>query len=174
MKIIKYFYALILGLTISFVGLVAGYYMYKPQPLEPKKSIEIPKQQPTVTKNTIIRYKHSFTRDNIIQEKEALAPYYMIGKTKQELKEAMADWNIESFSPAMVVVSKSVMGESPQHYVLKVKNGYVAVYYKNGTLKEITNTPVTGLTLNEQLSLENGMEIQGDLELTRMLENLES
>lgn len=173
MKILKYLYALVLGLAISFTGLVAGYYMYKPQPIAPKKTTEIT-QQPTVTENTVIKYKHSFTSDNITQEKEALAPYYMIGKTKQQLTEEMSDWNIESFSPAMVVMSKSINGNSPESYILRSKKGYVAVYYKNGALKEVTNTPVTSLSIDEQLKLEEGVEILGNKQLIQVLENMES
>lgn len=72
---------------------------------------------------------------------------------------------------------KEVSGVCNQHYVLREKDGIIAIYqiHENNeeTLKEETGISTEYLTENDRMRLEEGIRIYGDEELNSVLEDYE-
>ena len=79
------------------------------------------------------------------------------------------------FSKDRVVFNKSINGNSTQHYVIREDNGYVAVFYRESNiLKEVTSTPIESLSDEDKKLFENGVEIDGEKNLIKYIESLET
>lgn len=155
--------AALIGISVICSGIAVGYLIYEPVPLPEEEKIEIPPLKPRITGDTVIKYIRSDGENSIT------APYYMVGLTKTELEQQMSDWTVESFSPSMVVLNKTV----ENGYTLGVKDGYVAVFRTDGSLKEMTNKPFSSLSEEEQENITS-VTITTEEELNRILEGLES
>lgn len=102
-----------------------------------------------------------------------------IAKLSQEqFREAYKDWNIEKINPTEIIISKTVDAKCSEHYIVKVKNEKVAVYYQepvNGVgLKELTNIPISSLSKADQENLKLGIKIESNEKLAELLEDFGS
>ncbi len=131
-----------------------------------------------IQSTTKMIYEYFYPQDNITEKTEETAPYFLVNMDKEKLTEIFIEWEIVSFSSKEVVMRKTIEGESVQHYIVGIKDGYVAVFYKtpiNGSdLKEITNTPIKSLTEEEQNMLEDGIHVVGEEQLLKVLEDYSS
>lgn len=127
------------------------------------------------TTEMVYNYVHD---DENIETTSELAPNFLIGLTENDLKTKFPDWIIEEFSNERVTLQKKVDGKSSQHYVLGIKDGFIAVFYKesiNGTiLKELTDTPIDSLTEEDLSRLQAGIEVSGEDKLIKLLQDFES
>lgn len=98
--------------------------------------------------------------------------------TEMQFRTAYSDWNVEKFSPDEIVVSRELNEKCPNHYVIKEREGMVAVYYQkpeNGVLlKEITNIPIMNLPNEDQKRLKKGIEVNSNQALAELLEDFGS
>ncbi len=145
--------------------------IYMPQKnLSPSSIIILP--------STKIVYDYYYEEDGCVESTSEYAPHFLIGMKENELKNIFSDWQVKNFSKEKVVMQKNISGLSYQHYVIGIKDGYVAVFYQNqvnGTnLKEITNTPVSSLTADDRKRLEEGIKISGEDKLIAILQDYES
>ncbi len=131
-----------------------------------------------VKESTTIVYEYYYKGDGISEITEEKPPYFLLDKSRTYFEETFVDWEVLNFSEDKVILRKSVEGDSSQHYVLGIHEGYVAVFYEdeiNGTnLKEITSTPVNALTGEDRQRLEQGIHIQGNERLIKALEDFGS
>lgn len=165
--IIVGFIAMYLGNKYKILGVDEGNYEKN------NLTVSMP-QYEGVTENTVFEFVRSYS-DGISERGYSLPPEYMEGYTKEELQNVFEGWQMESFSTKKVVFVKNYDYQSPQHYVIKEYEGYVAVFYrKNGVLKELTSTPVASLDEAERKKYEEGVEIDGEKNLVKYLEALES
>ena len=106
------------------------------------------------------------------------APANIVNLTEQQLKLAYAGWGIKKFTPLEIVISQDINSKCPYHYILKEKDGYVAVYYQtsiNGiSLKEVTPILVSNLRSEDQEKLKTGIKIESQQNLAQRLEDLGS
>lgn len=104
-------------------------------------------------------------------------PEEYVNLTKEELEEKQEEWKVESFSPNEVILIKDMSGVCDQHYILRQKDGIIAVYKigkdNSETLKEETGIAVEYLTENDKLRLEEGIRLYGEEELNSTLEDFE-
>jgi len=163
-------------------------YVNRPQrsnPIKLKPSIknlkDIPVSEgktPKVSASTEMVYQYYYETEGQFIEESALPPYFLIGLTKEELVQKYSDWQIHSFTPERIVMSKSIRMEEPNNYVLGVDHGYIAIFYNNSSgetqLKETTETPITSLPQGEQEKLQRGIEVFGEDQLIRILEDYTS
>ncbi len=195
----KYFIQSGLYLLIAGAGLFAGYLLFRQTPLAAAKpglnitsinttpdnieeadspvslsndpSIETLK----ITPSTKMVYEYYYEEDGIIEKNEEIPPYFLIDMTEENLKRSFNDWTITKFTPEEVIMRKVVSGKSNQYYVIGEQEGYVAVFYEmetNGTcLKEITDTPLSALSEDEQKRLREGIHVFGEDALVRILED---
>lgn len=186
---------LIFALVISLSGFYLGYLIFSPdnqkqnsniisknEPIQEQTTQEselaAKVQEDKITPSTKMVYEYYYEDDNKVETLEEVPPYFLIDMTRQSLEENFKDWQIQSFSSKEVVMRKNIKGQSNQHYILGEYEGYVAVFYQkeiNGVnLKEITDTPVSSLSEDEQARLREGISIDGNDELMKVLEDYSS
>jgi hypothetical protein len=109
---------------------------------------------------------------------EIRLPQDLVNLTELQFKIAYKEWNIERFTSQEIVISKKVSQKCPKHYVLRVKDGKIAVYYENSIngayLKEITNICVENLPQKDQQELQKGIFADSDDLLAQLLEDFGS
>lgn len=150
------------------------------------ETIEVLNKMPTeivspaaiIMPSTQMVYNYYYEEDGCVESTSETAPHFLIGMNETDLKNTFNDWLVQNFSKDKVVMQKNISGLSNQHYVIGIKDGYIAVFYQeniNGTkLKEMTNTPVNSLALEERKRLEDGIKISGDDKLIAILQDYES
>lgn len=98
--------------------------------------------------------------------------------TEVQFRTAYSDWNIEKFSPDEIVISRELNEKCPEHYIVKEREGKVAVYYQNPvdgvSLKELTNIQTMNLPNEDQKRLKEGIEVNSNQALAELLENFGS
>jgi len=133
---------------------------------------------PVIIPSTQIIYNYYYELDGCTETTTEPAPYFLIGLDSKQLQERLQDWNIKKFSREQVILQKNISDKSNQHYILSIKDGYIAVYYQepiNGiNLKEITNIPIESLISEDKQRLEAGIKICGEDKLISILQDYES
>ena len=131
-------------------------------------------QKITVGKDTILEFVYNYS-DGFSEVQQLFPQYYMEGWTREEMIEAYDTWQMSEFSRDRIVFNKNMNCESSQHYTIKDSDGYIAVFYKNSdVLKEMTSTPIASLSEADQQLYRDGVDIDGEANLIRYLENLET
>ena len=139
----------------------------------PALAVGSPKEQ-TVGENTVMEFVYNYN-DGFSETVERLPQYYMYGWNRENVADAYDTWQMTSFSDKRIVFNKNMNCPSSQHYTLKIDNGYVVVYYRESdALKEITSTPAASLSDADKKLFEQGVDIDGELNLMRYLESLET
>lgn len=143
-----------------------------------KEFVAVQGKQDKINSSTLMIYQyHDEVRNKVIEER-VKAPYFLMDLTRDELQELYSDWQVSSFSSEKVVLRKKIDSKYSNQYVLGVYNGFVTIFSNNEEgypeIKEITETPISSLPLEEQNKLEKGIEIYGEEELIRMLEDYTS
>jgi len=140
--------------------------------------ITLPNEGVRITANTRLIYEYQYEEDSIIDRTEEDAPYFLINKTEEDIRELYNDWDVLKFTEGEVVLRRTIEGMSRQYFYIGVMDGYIAVFYQNpingSNLKEITSTPYSILPLQEQYKLLKGVEVAGEENLIRMLEDYTS
>lgn len=116
--------------------------------------------------------------DETIREK---ASSEVVGMTRDEVAGLYHEWQIDSFTPKLVVLQLSVNGVCKEHRKTRfvgIRDGKVAIYYGTPTdkpiVKEITAIEVTTLPLQVQQELEQGIVYQTEEERLRIMEGLQA
>lgn len=186
------FFSILLIITITSLSFYMGYSFYDTKNIEKKPiytneqnikedSENIPASKVSeakITPSTKMVYQYYYEEDGKTEVLEEEPPYFLLDMTRQEIENDFNDWKVESFSNKEVIMKKTIKGKSNQHYILGEYNGFVAVFYEkeiNGNnLKEITDTPLESLSEEDRKRLKEGIAIDGDDNLIKALENIES
>ncbi len=180
----------VLMASLMLLGMLSGYFIFAPDPTgetadiagpEPAALKEAASSAPeTIGEGTKITYEYVYLGGHK-EKNTTFAPKNWYGLTLTEFKDIFDSWQIKEFSSNEVILSKNLKAYSPNHYVLGVHDGYVAVFKKNEydptdakTVRQITETPVSSLPETEQKRLLNGIDFYGDAELIRILEDYET
>lgn len=127
---------------------------------------------------TIIIIEKRYTKCGHTVSTKIDVPIDMVNLNESQLKLAFKGWEITNFLPKKVVLIKEVQTKCINHYILKEKDGLVAVYYQqpiNGvSLKEVTPLSVKNLPQKERSRLKEGIKIESPQELAQTLEDLGS
>lgn len=124
--------------------------------------------------NTVVRYVYSYTDDDGQLCFEQPAPSFLAGLDAEGVKRVLGDCEVCELTDDRLVVRKTIEGRSSAHYSIGEKDGYVAVYFENGILKEKTATPLDGLEPELKARVMRGIKIDGAQELVKCLEDIES
>lgn len=104
-------------------------------------------------------------------------PSEIVNMSQEQLQEQYQEWEIAKFSKEEVILRKEESGNCDQHYVLREKEGYVAIYWinQNGmeSLKEITGISVEYLPEEDIKKFEEGIFVYGLQELNTIIEDYE-
>lgn len=178
MKVFKIFLVILMGVGAASAGGWLGYV----HTLEGEKntiygSPSVMAESPSntaVNENTVMEFVYNYN-DGFSEVRELLPQYYMYGWDREAVEKAYDTWQMTEFSADRIVFNKDMDCRSSQHYTLKENNGYVAVYYKDSdVLKEMTSTPLASLSDGDKELFKQGVDIDGETNLMRYLEGLET
>ena len=103
-------------------------------------------------------------------------PKELVNLSEEELKEKYSGWTIKSFSPEEFTLFRYIEANCEDHFVLKEKDGYLAVYndlteeMKNLVLK--TDILIEDLREEDKYDLEEGIQVYGEENIQRRIEEL--
>lgn len=101
----------------------------------------------------------------------------LVNKTKDEIQQVYSAWTIDKFSNDEIIISRSFDSQCGEHYIVRDKDGKVAVYLLSGdgTETELQETEISTefLTEADKLELQNGISANGKQELNQVIENFE-
>jgi len=133
----------------------------------------VPEVTPVITPITQIIYEYYDEERGFFSTTQPPADM-LLGKTAEEIAAFFADWYVLRFDGDIVHLRQSTDIQR-RNYIIGVVDGYIAVFYDNGSfVKELTNRPVAALAEEEQQRLMEGIEVRGNDELMRALEDFSS
>ena len=123
----------------------------------------------------IFKTKYNDCNHTIVNRLEI--PKEFVNKTEEEIKKEYNDWKVEQFSSNEVVFFCEKSGICEEHYILRDKDGYLAIYtvdsYGNETLKNMTQIVTAYLPETDIMRLKEGIKVVGKEELNATLEDYE-
>lgn len=100
-----------------------------------------------------------------------------VNKDEEYFKNKYNEWKVKSFKPDEINLYKEINGICKKHYIIKEKDGYIAVYTidlgGNQELKEVTDIYTKYLPEEDIKLLEKGIMANGDNELREKLGDFE-
>lgn len=140
-------------------------------------TIQTTTKEEKISPNASLILKKHYKECNHIIKEYAQIPEDFVNLTQEELSKEYPDWTIEKFTPQEVVLIKEEQGNCGEHYILREKDGLIAVYKQtpNGeeTLIEMTGISTNYLTKNDKAKIEQGIELYGKEALNSALEDYE-
>ena len=128
-----------------------------------------------ITGDTVLRYEYYHSSLGIVETYEELAAPFFYGMYQDDLAAMFINWEIMEFSPSLVVMQKHVEAAQARPYIISSYGGYLAVFYGDEPLMmELTGRSILSLPIEEQQRLEEGIEVFGNEELLRALEDFSS
>ena len=129
------------------------------------------------TPNTKIVYETFYTNCNHIENTTEEIKSEDVNQNENYFKNKYLDWNVNNFTEDTVELYKKIDGICYKHYVVKEKDGYIAIYSldseNNENLKEVTEIYTQYLPEEDVKLLKNGIKVLGDNELARVLADFE-
>lgn len=193
----------IIGIIISvmIIGFFTGSYLYKINQIQRNnKQVEISeqiedectaiaelnnkeelinansKEQKTSPNCTIIFKIYYQQCGHLIEKKEEIKTSE-VNLTEEELKNKFKDWQLQKFTSSEIVLYKEVDDFCNEHYVLREKNGNIAVFSVDQINKEelvqITDISIEYLEEEDLEKLKSGIYINSKKELNKTLEDFE-
>ena len=129
-----------------------------------------------ISPNCSIIFKRYYKDCGHTIEQYASIPTELVNKTQEDLQQQYEGWTMEQFSRNQIVLYRDFDSECGEHYILKEKDGKVAVYLKTGNTEELieeTDIATEFLTETDKIELQNGIEANGRAELNQLIEDYE-
>lgn len=129
-----------------------------------------------ISPNCSIIFRRHYNDCGHTLEQYSSVPTELVNKTKEDLQEQYQGWTIEEFSRNQIVLYRDFDSECGEHYILREKDGKVAVYLKTGDTEELveeTDIATEFLTETDRIELQNGIEANGRVELNQLIEDYE-
>jgi len=148
-------------------------------PQVPNTEVQGSRPEDTIIRpGAIIIIEKKYTKCGHVISSKIDVPIDMINLTESQLKLAFKNWNIVKFSPEKIIISQKIHSKCRNHFILKEKDGFVAVYYQQPidgiALKEVTPLLAKNLPQKERSRLKDGIKIESQKELAQTLEDLGS
>ena len=195
----KWLVALVVILIIIF-GFLAGKYIYKMTTIKEDSNFEIADKQ-KIEDECTLEYERLKEIKQTNANEEKVSPnarlitniYYnecghtvksasnieakYINLLEEDFAKEYNDWEVKEFSSEEIVLYKENPGICNEHYVVKEKDGYVAVYSLDNnekeTLEDITEISVSFLPTTDVAKLQGGIKVYGRENLNSVLEDFE-
>lgn len=130
-----------------------------------------------VSPNATLIIKKHYSKCGHTTKDYAEIPAELVNLKEEEVKKQLSDWELKGFSASEVVILKELSGICNEHYVLRDKDGLIAIYTEdengNETLQEITEISTDYLTDQDRLELKEGIKAIGKEELNSTIEDYE-
>lgn len=139
-------------------------------------AISASKQEIKISPNAVLLIEKCYNQCGHTT-KEYVEATNLVNKTKEEVQEIYSDWEIKHFSEKDINIIKAFEGICNEHYVVKEKDGNIAIYYLDSNeeknLLEITEISTEYLPKEDLELLKIGVRVNGKEELNAMLEDYE-
>lgn len=193
----KYTAIVIIGVTIV-LGFFVGFYIYKINQIDEnnlkvaEKTVEDEctelaeklnlkqanaKEKKISPNSTLIIKKYYKTCNHTIQTSEQITDEGLINLTEEEFTEKYKGWEIKEFKPEKIIIYKEIDDFCNEHYLLKEKNGYIAIYKldkdNKETLEKLTDITVEYLPQKDAEEIKNGIRVYTKAELNRTIQDFE-
>ena len=140
-------------------------------------SVDINSEEEKISPNATLILKKTYKECGHTIKDYAAIPEELVNLTKEELEEQYKDWKVEKFTPLDITLTKEIEGKCNEHYMLKLKDGVIAIYEEkedgSEVLKEMTGISTEYLTENDKMELEKGIKVYGKEALNSMIEDYE-
>lgn len=185
-------------IAIFLVSFICGYYIYKehtedklPNKLTSKisettgensgntfsPSLLTSTIEQKISPNATIVIKKHYTNCGHTTKDYAEIPAEFVNLKEEELKDILTEWEIKGFSPDEIVIYKEIEGICNEHYIIREKDGNVAIYTidenEKEKLSELTEISTNYLTEHDKAELQKGIRANGKEELNSILEDFE-
>lgn len=195
----KWIFALVVMLIIVF-GFFAGKYIYKITTMEDESNLEIAETK-KIEDECTLEYERLEEIKQTNANEEKVSPnaklirkiYYnecghtvksasnieakYINLLEEDFAKEYNDWEVKEFSSEEIILYKENPGICNEHYIVKEKDGYVAVYSLDNnekeTLEDITEISVSFLPTTDVAKLQGGIKVYGRENLNSVLEDFE-
>jgi len=127
-----------------------------------------------LTPNTQLIFKTFYNSCRHTVEKAVQAGSDEVNMSEQQLKEKYINWEISGFSPPIIELSRTIDTYCPNHYIIGVDNGYIAIYVydEDGQkiMQEKTDISLATLTPEDQQALNGGIVVDTEEQKEQTLE----
>lgn len=127
-----------------------------------------------MTPNTQLIFKTYYNSCRHTAEKAIQAVDDEVNMDEQQLMEKYTGWEVTGFSPPIVEFSRTVDTYCPNHYIIGVDNGFIAifVYDEDGkkVMQEKTDISAMTLTPEDQQALKGGIVVDTEEQKEQTLE----
>lgn len=127
-----------------------------------------------ITPSTKVIFKTYFTLCGHMLDKDPTNMEDLINLSEGELKLKYPDWRVNEFSQRQVILSREISTYCPRHYIIGIKDGYIAIYVYDPEGKKVlyeeTEISISTLTAEDQKNLEYGIIADSEDELQQKLE----
>lgn len=181
-------------ISVFVLSGICGYYIYKANtnnqtaklPENTQKNNEVNIVYPSiltnyseekVSPNATLIIKKRYQKCGHTTKDYAEIPSELVNMTEKEVKDTYPDWEVKEFTANEVIILKEVAGICGEHYLVKDKDGLVAIYVLDGdekeTLSEVTEISTEYLTDDDKEKLKDGIKAIGKEELNSLIEDYE-
>ena len=129
-----------------------------------------------ISPNCSIIFRRHYNDCGHTIEQYSSIPTELVNKMEEDLQQQYEGWTIEEFSRNQIVLYREFDSECGEHYILREKDGKVAIYLKTGDTEELveeTDIATEFLTETDRIELQNGIEANGRVELNQLIEDYE-
>lgn len=193
-------YTIIVIVSVGVIlGFLTGIYLYRINQVETKKLTEVNQEEinnilstndeeilniietnneeEKVSPNCNLVLKIYYNKCEHLIEKRQLIEDTVVNMTEQELREKFYEWEIQKFTPTEIVLYKEINEFCDEHYLLKEKDGYIAIYKldenNNSELFQTTEISTEYLAEEDLENIKQGIEVYTKKELNKTLEDFE-
>lgn len=144
---------------------------------EPEEDLMASSAEEKVSPNANLVIKKYYKQCGHTTKEYAEIPAEMVNKTQEQIEKLYPDMSLEGFSPQEVVILKQEEGICDEHYILREKEGNIAIYMvdKNGkeTLREQTGISTEYLPQTDLETIQKGIKVYGKEKLNSLIEDYE-
>lgn len=145
--------------------------------MEYENTIKANTQEEKTSPNCSLTTKTYFSKCGHTKTEYANLPQNLVNLTKEEILKKYLEYQVESFASNEIILYQEKEGECGEHYMVKDKEGQLAVYQilENGEQKELEITGVTTEYLPEtdKINMKKGIKVNGKQELNQLIEDFE-
>lgn len=191
----KNVYIIVITIILLVISFFVGQYIYKISRLDDKVLAKTSEYQQLeedtkvrtqltsiaedikISPNAIITFKTEYKKCGHLLNEYKSVTENEVNLNENEFKALYKEWEILEFKEKEVVLLKRVNEDCNQHFVIRERDGNVAVYIidkdNDEILKETTNISTEYLTQLDLVKLREGIRVNGFEELNNKLEDFE-
>ncbi len=140
--------------------------------------VETIKSEEKISPYAKLVIKKHFSKCNHITVNIVDVPKELVNLPKSELMKKYTGWKIEKFSTDEIILSREIEANCEDHFVLKEKDGSIAVYSEltedKMNLVEVLSVNTDLLSEVDKENLKEGIRVYGKQELNSIIEDYNS